>query len=68
MPGWDPDLNSIGAHSPAPLGGRAVQPGVEADRGALGGASVDRSRGRLTPISLANTLFKNSRKAAEVML
>jgi hypothetical protein len=42
-------INSIGS---SPRGARAVHPGVEADRGALGGAAVELTRARLTPNSL----------------
>jgi hypothetical protein len=43
---------ATGRHSA--LEARAVHPGVDAARGRRGGAPVARSRGRLTPISLAD--------------
>jgi hypothetical protein len=42
-----------GSISQPPIGARAVQPGVEADRGRLGGAAVYLTRGRLTLIRSA---------------
>src|SRR5262245_29324629 len=41
----------------AALGARAVQPGVEADRGGLRGATVYWPRGRFTPISFGCSVF-----------